>query len=247
MNWKIIELAGVLAVLMSLVHIFAGRIRFLNVVPRSRWLSMSGGIAVAYVFVHLLPEISRGQSLVIQKGSFTRFFREQHIYLTALAGLVAFYGLERAAKISKPQTPAGQNEALPNKQVFWLHIVSFGLYNMLIGYLLVHREVTGLRSLLFFWFAMSLHFLTNDYDLRQDFKDYYRHVGRWILAAAVLAGWGIGILFALNDVALAFLFAFLAGGVVLNVLKGELPAERESNFWAFVSGVALYTILLLFT
>jgi hypothetical protein len=33
--------------------------------------------------------------------------------------------------------------------------------------------------------------------------------------------------------------------VVLNVLKEELPKERESRFWWFALGVFLYTALLL--
>ena len=44
---------------------------------------------------------------------------------------------------------------------------------------------------------------------------------------------------------LAVLFAFLAGGVILNVIKEELPEEQESLFWAFALGAALYTVLLL--
>ena len=44
---------------------------------------------------------------------------------------------------------------------------------------------------------------------------------------------------------LAALIAFLAGGVVLNVLKEEIPEERESCFWAFALAAALYTTLLL--
>jgi hypothetical protein len=44
---------------------------------------------------------------------------------------------------------------------------------------------------------------------------------------------------------LAVLFAFLAGGGTLNVIKEELPSEQESLFWAFVLGAALYTALLL--
>ena len=44
---------------------------------------------------------------------------------------------------------------------------------------------------------------------------------------------------------LAVLFAFLAGGVILNVIKEELPEEQESLFWAFALGAALYTALLL--
>ncbi len=67
-----------------------------------------------------------------------------------------------------------------------------------------------------------------------------------MLAAAVLAGWwAAGLLFEVSEAALAVLFAFLAGGVIMNVLKEELPEERESRFWAFVLGAGLYTAILL--
>jgi zinc transporter ZupT len=45
--------------------------------------------------------------------------------------------------------------------------------------------------------------------------------------------------------AIALLFAFLAGGVILNVLKEELPEERQSRFWAFTLGAGFYAVLLL--
>ncbi len=41
------------------------------------------------------------------------------------------------------------------------------------------------------------------------------------------------------------LFAFLTGCIVLNVLKEELPEERESSLWAFATGAAVYAVLLL--
>ena len=41
------------------------------------------------------------------------------------------------------------------------------------------------------------------------------------------------------------LFALLAGGVIMNVLKEELPEERESCFWALALGAAVYAALLL--
>ncbi len=40
-------------------------------------------------------------------------------------------------------------------------------------------------------------------------------------------------------------FAFIARGVVLNVLKEELPKERESRLWPFVGADAAYRVLLL--
>jgi hypothetical protein len=71
--------------------------------------------------------------------------------------------------------------------------------------------------------------------------------GRWILAAAPLLGWLVGVLVELPPIATSALFAFLAGGVVLNVLKEELPEDRESRFWAFAAGTAGYALLLLVT
>ena len=46
---------------LAIIHLFSGSIRFLDVLPRSRWLSAADGISVAYVFVHLLPDLAQEQ------------------------------------------------------------------------------------------------------------------------------------------------------------------------------------------
>ena len=139
---------------------------------------------------------------------------------------------------------AGQEDRT-SQGVFWLHIASFAVYNALIGYVLVHREVPGLASLAVFAIAMALHFVVTDYGLREHHKGLYAGVGRWIVAAAILLGWGIGRAAELREVPLAVLFAFLGGGIILNVLKEELPEQRESRFWAFALGGLAYAALLL--
>ena len=55
----------------------------------------------------------------------------------------------------------------------------------------------------------------------------------------------MGLLFEVSEAAIAVLFGFLAGGVIMNVLKEELPEERESRFWAFALGAAAYAAILL--
>ncbi len=238
-------LTSFLAVGLALTHLFAGRLRFLQVVPRSRWLSASSGVSVAYVFVHILPDLSEAQSTIRKSVDPALTFIEHHVYLLALLGLVIFYGLERLATVSRQRSQQAGGADMTSPGVFWLHMVSFAFYNALIGYLLVHREVPGLTSLIFFAIAMGLHFLVNDYGLREHHKKMYDHRGRWILAAAVIAGWAIGTGTKLSEAAIAVLFAFLAGGIMLNVLKEELPDQRESRFWAFALGAGGYTLLLL--
>ncbi len=230
---------------LAAVHLFAGRMRFLGASPRSRWLSAAGGVSVAYVFVHLLPDLAEDQETVREAVGETFTFLEYHVYLVALVGLAAFYGLERAAKLSRGRRRrAGRGDAT-GAGVFWLHAGSFALYNALIGYLMLHREGPGAGGLVLFAFAMGVHFVVNDFGLREDHKGAYDGYGRWVLAAAVFAGWVVGLISEISEAALAVLFAFLAGGVVMNVLKEELPEERESRFWAFVLGAGLYAAVLL--
>lgn len=247
METRIVALTAALAVGLAAVHIFAGRLRFLDVIPRSRWLSGASGVSVAYVFVHVLPDLAESQETVRRAAGDVRGFVEHHVYLIALFGMMAFYGLERLAKMSRAARAESPGGDVTSPGVFWLHTGSFALYNGLIGYLLLHREVPGAMSLVTFTFAMATHFLVNDYGLRQDHKHRYHACGRWLLAAAVVAGWGVGALAEIHKAAVAVLFALLAGGVIMNVLKEELPEERKSNFWAFASGAVAYAGLLLLT
>jgi len=236
----VLGLAAALALALAAIHLFADRLLFLDVIPRSRWLSLAGGAAVSYVFVHVLPEIERAGRAIERSGHAVSVF-DQHVYLVALAGFVAFYGLEQLVNgdtNARPASPAG------TLGVFWLHIGSFALYNALIGYLLLHREETGLANLLLYATAMGLHFFVNDYGLRAHHGQAYDGVARWILAGSVVVGFVVGALYTVSELLLSFLFAFLAGGVILNVIKEELPAERESRFWAFAGGVVGYAGVL---
>lgn len=199
---------------------------------------------MAYVFIHLLPELNESQEVIAEAMGNTFAFLESHVYLVALLGLAAFYGVERAATSSrKLQRESGKGDAT-SRGVFWLNISSFAVYNALVGYLLLHRISTGVGALLLFSLAMALHFLVNDYGLREHHKGLYKEIGRWVVAAAVVAGWILGLVLEVPEVGLAVLIAFLAGGVILNVLKEELPEERESRFWAFAVGAALYAAVL---
>lgn len=228
-----------IAASLAAMHLFAGRLRSAEAVPRSAWLSGAGGASVAYVFLHLLPELAAGQEAIAAVAPLA--FLETHVWLVALVGLGAFYGLDHLALSSRRQTSGDEMSG----GVFWVHAGSFALYNALVGYLLLHREDGSQTSLLLFGIAMAFHFFVNDDGLRQHYADRYHRVGRWLLAGAVLAGWGLGAVLAMGDAAIAALLAFLGGGIVLNVLKEELPSERESRFWAFALGAATYAGLLL--
>ncbi|AFZ67985.1 hypothetical protein [Deinococcus peraridilitoris] len=232
-------------VLLVSTHLFAGRLRFLSGTPRSHWLSLAGGISVGYVFMQLLPELSESQEVLQERAGPSLAYLEHHAYLVALVGLVVFYGLDRLARASRQrqrQQGAGDHT---HPEAFWPHILSFAVYNALIGYLLLHREQDSPRSLLTFAVALALHFVVNDYGLREDHKHQYDRVGRWLVSAAIVLGWLVGVRVELPETTVAVLLSFLSGGILINVFKEELPSERESRFWPFLLGGLLYSALLL--
>ncbi|WP_338022136.1 hypothetical protein [Bacillus coahuilensis] len=207
------------------IHLLSKNMKFLSVIPRSRFLSVAGGISVAYVFVHLLPELEEHQQ-VFDDGE-VWVWLGSHAYVLAMVGLSIFYGLERLVKTSKRKNTRPSSK--PTAGIFWLHIWSFFLYNALIGSLLVQEEYEGLHELFFNFLALAVHFISNDHGLREHHRQVYDRFGRFILASGIVLGWIVGHVLEVNEMFLSFLFAFLAGGIILNVLKEELPEDREAT------------------
>lgn len=230
----------ILAFGLALVHYVASKLPGVERLPRSSVLSISSGVSVAYVFVHVLPEVDRTRR-TITDTSMASSHLDEYVYLVALLGFVTYYGLERYVRRTRP-TPDG---GTTRPGIFWIHVGAFAVYNALIGVLLFHRETPGVGSLFLFAVAMALHFLVNDYGLREEHKAAYCGRGRWILSASVLFGAAVGALVPVSRAVLGVIFAFLAGGIILNVVKEELPAERDSRFLPFLVGSLGYSALLL--
>lgn len=241
-----ISLIGmVLAVSLGLVHIFAGRTHGLIRIPQRWWISVAGGVSIAYIFLDIFPELGQAQAEVEHGGGLLIEYLENHVYLLALTGLAIFYGLEKMALRSRTCSLQTAGKDCTQPGVFWIHIASFAIYNAILGYLLRESEEHGLMACLLLFFALALHFFVNDVGLREHHKQTYDQKGRWILAGAILFGWALGQGVHLNETAIAAIWALVAGGIILNVLKEELPEEQESHFGMFVAGAAFYSLVLL--
>jgi zinc transporter ZupT len=236
-----VVMSGVLAVVLALAHVLAAWLPAIADRHRQVWTSFAGGVAVAYVFVYIVPELVQYEEVVARMLPLG--LGGKHVFLVALVGLCSFYAVERLAL----RIRGGAARHAPDNArgtIFWMHIGSFAVYNALVGYLLV-REFDDTVSRLLYTGAVGLHFLGNDYALEQRHLEEYRRRGRWILAVGVLAGWAIATVYEFPHAIIGMLFAFLAGGIMVNVLKEELPEERKSRLPAFLVGAAFYTGLLL--
>ena len=200
---------------------------------------------MGYVFLHILPELGAHAITFERSTGFDAQLAEGLVYTLSLAGLALFYGLERALAISREQRERREGFKQPYHPVFWLHIAASALLVTLIAYLLNHREDPSPAGLVLYFAAMMLHFVTADYGTRSDHPQIYDARGRWVLVAATLGGWALGMAIELPEIVIGCIFAFVAGGIVLLVLKEELPGERQSFFLPFLGGAVLYSALVL--
>lgn len=240
-----------IALVLAALHLLAPRIRRLPGVPEAATGSFAGGLAVAYVFLHLLPDVAEGNEAVGE--ALGQVFRptplsDLGIFLVALAGFTAFYGLERLADRTGASTPVRAAENRPAEApagVYRLHLASFMVYNALITYTMVLRLRTGVAFALLFTVAMGLHFVLTDRGLEERYPRQFSIRGRLTLAAALLAGWVLSAVFAPSSaLVVALLTALLAGSILLNVFKEEIPSGRRSSFSWFVIGLVVYSGLL---
>ncbi len=100
-------------------------------------------------------------------------------------------------------------------------------------------------SLVLFAPAMGFHFVAMDFALKETPRGEYHRSGWWILVGALALGSLVAVATPVSEVGIALFTAALAGAVILNVLKEELPAERRSRIAPLAIGAAVYAQVLL--
>ncbi|WP_265502075.1 hypothetical protein [Paracoccus beibuensis] len=93
-------------------------------------------MAVAYIFLHVLPELATHQQTFSTALNTTEATAEGFVDFLSLANLVVFYGLERTIRALRKRTDRQGECGLPEAREFWLHIGPLAVCNLIIGYLL---------------------------------------------------------------------------------------------------------------
>jgi hypothetical protein len=228
------------SLVLAAAHVGAGRVHAARWLSRRQWLSLAGGVSVAYVFVHLFPELRHGSEALRELDVLGSVFLGRHVFFPVFVGFVTFYGLERLA--SRSNGSDDDSGSSTSNGVFWLHVGSFAVYNLIIGYTLHHQK--PFETLALFTLALGVHFVVTDDHLREHHRERYRTVGQWAVSAAVVGGTLVSLVVTIPSAIYEVTLAFLAGGIVLNVMTQELPDRSESGFPSFLAGAAGYTALL---
>ncbi len=241
------NLASLVTVLaLAIVHVCAGTTSALRHRWQPRALSAASGISVAYIFLDLMPALADGQDLIDRSGLLADL--EQHVYIMAVVGLTVAFWVETASRNSRRRRrDAGESDQTGNA-TFALSIVSFCILNATIGYAVASPGAEVVEPLWIFAVAMGLHFLINDHSLAEHHGARYQRIGRWLLCGGLLTGWIIGTVPSLEipPAALALVFAYIAGGMIMNILRHELPdTDRSADVAAFAVGAAIYGVIIL--
>lgn len=221
-------------------HWLAGKVATRPDREQVRWASFGGGAGMAYVFVHLLPELaSHGQALSLAPGmeSFAPSpITEALLFLIALAGIMVTYSLDVLAT----------HERKAGRVARSLHTLNFAAISYLYAYSLPSLISTGLAYGILFTIAISAHVLLADRTMDARHPAIYRTRMRWVGTAALVLGLlHAALLHPVDDLHLAIATAFLGGGLLMAVFREELPAIDRARLGWFVAGTASMTSLLL--
>ena len=205
-----------------------------------RWASFGGGAGIAYVFVHLLPELaSHGQALSEAPGMETFAptpITEALLFLIALAGIMVTYSLDVLAT----------HERQAGRVAGSLHTLNFAAISYLYAYSLPSLISTGLAYGVLFTIAISAHVLLADRTMAARHPTIFRTRTRWLGTAALVLGLlHAALLHPVADLHLAIATAFLGGGLLMAVFREELPAVNRTRLGWLVAGTVSMTSLLL--
>jgi hypothetical protein len=203
-------------------------------------ISFGAGMATAYVFVHVMPELNSARHAYSESTSLPMRYEGMFIFYISLIGFLLFYGLDHMRK-HMHQSSAKERVG----RAFNISITGFAAYVALMAYLLVHNLEDTPRSVALFAVAIAVHFVGVDRALHDQYGPVYDRIGRNVLAAMPVLGWGAGMLIALPRSMLAAMVAFISGAVIMNSLITELPTESNGRFLPFMSGGLVYGLILL--
>ena len=206
-----------------------------------RWSSVGGGAGLAYVFVHLLPELASGGSELSKARGLIDYVPtslvEALLFLIALLGVLVVFSLNVLMK---------QRDDAPPLAV-WLQLSSFAAINYLYAYSLPSLITTGIGYGVLFTVAISAHVLLMDRYAAAHHPQRFRRRNRWIGSAALVLGLLHALVFhPVDALTLAMATAFLGGGLLMAVFRDELPDARQARLpWLLAGCGGMGGLLLL--
>ncbi len=208
--------------------------------------SFGGGIAVAYVFLSLFPEVELAHEWL-----------DDSVHLVTLVSFLFFYGLEAWLVLRRqpfampgvaPVSGGESAEAVDHlESVFWWHIALSWIYTAMVVFALPEESREDLGFVIVGTVAVGLHLIYKDFVLRSHHHERFQDKGRYLLAAAPLVGWLAHQITDPSNAVFDIFVALVAGFLMQGVFRDELPQAHAVRLHWMVGGAATFAALALLT
>ncbi|WP_059102977.1 hypothetical protein [Shouchella shacheensis] len=213
------------------IQLYASRIISSSNLSTPKWLSLSGGVAIAYVFVYILPTLHEEQSDL--GGSLAL---DSELYFLGLIGLLVYFTIYKLA--------ASKREEAKQTRFYFVQVGFFALYTFMVSYIVFSSDVQVVQAV-FYGMAVGLHFIGISHNLWLENKHLYLRYGRFMLAGATLLGAGIGAVGPPSGLYVDAMIAYTSGAMIFNVISKEIPAERNAHLPTFLVSAMTYATLII--
>ena len=220
----ILDQVWIKAFVLVLVHLGVGVYHPLMSRISDKINPLCSGMVLSYVFVYLMPEIGEGEDKL---GLFA--------FIIVLGGYVLYYFLH---------THFGK---APGRETISYNMKLLGVwcYSFIIVIGMPETFSQSSMHLALMTLAIALHLVHMDYELSIEYQEQFNRMGRYVLATAPVLGLFVRWFMLPDSEMLAHLLtSILAGSIIYNAMKRELPTQNRSSLAWFLGGVIIYTGLL---
>jgi len=212
----------------------------------SKIASVGGGMAIAAVFVFLMPDVISKIKIVSANTNIAFLKHEHHlmflVFVTFLAAFCTMYALE---KIALDRTKI---RAKPDCFVFYLHM---GILCAMLIALVSSFPTLAASSVCAIGIVCALavfEIFLEEIALLKHFDTLYSCVGRYLIMIAIAVGWGIGVKFFKQETTVFTLLtqAFVIGMILTAVIKNEFDAINQSNNYSLFIIAVIFKVFIIF-
>jgi len=232
------------AALIATIPVLTGRLDFAKR-SGNPFLDITAGIAVAYVFVDILPHLAASQNKM-EVPAIRRIAPDALvIYLIVLGGFCFYLAAELALTESR-KTTAGHNPSLRGAP--WLASIMAGsiwVYGIFVGYSFTEYAEVSYEPIFLSAGAIAAHMIGLHHVFWSKNPGMYTTQFRLLYSAGPLLGCFLGLTTDIPDALFACGFAWLAGGLISSAMSQELPRVKNRRQLAyFLLGVLVFTVLI---
>jgi len=231
--------------ILTAVHLLCGKQKWWQFFEAHGWVSFSAGASVAYVFIHVFPEISLLQQQHIGNPSLqhSNHFFNQPLYLMAMGGICLPYLLD-TLELSYTEQKKKCHKQI-HKSIYVIRKLLYVLYNMMVAYMIVNRHNESILSMKIIIIVLSLHFIVLNANFKEIYHDLFTNHIRWFAIIGLILGAILGKTIILPGFILAYVFSLIGGVITYIALKQELPKTNHHSPFHFLAGIVCFSLLIL--